>query len=55
MKELFFEDIDPWHSRAKVFGGWLVKAKSTIYIDGQYNFIESVTYVPDPNHEWIIE
>ena len=31
-------------SRAKIFGGWLVRYDIT----GKF----SITFVPDPNHEW---
>jgi hypothetical protein len=34
-------------SRAEVFGGWLVK----VYGEDE----SSLTFVPDPNHEWSLE
>jgi hypothetical protein len=45
MKLLTWEDID-YHKiwRSKIFGGWLVKT-----FDGE---AASITFVPDPKHEW---
>lgn len=39
-------------TRAKVFGGWLVKHRS---IPPNSDLIASMVFVPDPNHEWEIE
>ena len=36
---------NPQESRAKVFGGWLVRVG---YQDAGF----SLTFVPDPKHEW---
>ncbi len=51
--------------RAKIFGGWLVLVSnevSTQVPDGdsfrneqQWEWRESVTFVPDPKHEWTDE
>lgn len=51
-------------NRTKVFGGWLVSAISdvnTVLPDGigirndqGYEWRTSITFVPDPNHEWTL-
>ena len=63
---LVWEQIDNYHQRAKVFGGWLVKAYEdkrhyAIYRDGSdvwrdgYDWSIAMAFVPDINHEWKIE
>lgn len=55
-----WEEIDRFHKRAKVFGGWIVKAYEKIYEDSPrgwqsgYNWRASMCFVPDSNHEWKI-
>ena len=51
IKNLEFEKIDDLYFRAKVFGGWIVK--SIFYIG--YDIGVSMTFVPDPNHEWELD
>jgi len=59
--KLEWEDIDDYHKRAKVHGGWLVK----VYEDVVHNMIEhglgmtvgydvrsSICFVPDTLHRW---
>jgi hypothetical protein len=57
-----FEQIDDTHQRAKVFGGWIVKAFEGVYHtengfssggDG-WDWRVSMAFVPDPNYEWSI-
>ncbi len=58
-----WEQIDDWHKRAKVPGGWLVKAYEPIWEyntpRGEYqnlnNLRISMCFVPDPKHEWTIQ
>jgi hypothetical protein len=59
-----WEEIDRYHMRAKVFGGWLVKSTSPVVhnftADGRgmesgWDFRETMAFVPDPNHEWKLE
>ena len=57
-----FEQIDDNHQRAKVFGGWLVKAYENVMhnmVDQELNdgwdWRVAMTFVPDPKHQWIIE
>ena len=41
--------------RAKVIGGWLVLVCNDVLTSdfrSGYEWRESVTFVPDPNHEW---
>ena len=54
--------IDNYHQRAKVPGGWLVKAfenAARTTIDGGitdgFNWYVAMCFVPDPNYEWKIE
>jgi len=57
---LDWEDIDDFHQRAKVPGGWLVKVHQDVYVslhedmrptDG-YAWQTSMTFVPDLTHSW---
>ncbi len=53
-------------SRAKIFGGWLVSAVNDVrspvnngynqpdYPTG-YEWRTSITFIPDPNHEWKLD
>ncbi len=59
--ELVWEIIDSFHQRAKVPGGWLVKAYEDVVQDrsesGQglipgWDFRISMCFVPDPYHDW---
>jgi hypothetical protein len=58
--KLIWEQIDDYHQRAKVFGGWLVKSYDDIYEDrgyGQgyergYQWRTAMCFVPDPRHVW---
>lgn len=56
-----WEDIDPFHKRAKIPGGWLVKAFEDVMHDrsdygqgmvGGWEWRIAMCFVPDPNHEW---
>jgi hypothetical protein len=61
-----WESIDNFHLRTKVFGGWLVKAYEHVehgtYVSEQGYFAReqsqemtvSMTFIPDTNHEWVI-
>jgi len=59
-----WEQIDDYHVRAKIPGGWLVKAFEGVchnmisdgrgMMDG-YDFRVAMCFVPDPKHEWAIE
>ena len=60
---MIFERIDNEHQRAKVYGGWIVKAFDEVMTpmypgdppkDG-YEWRISMCFVPDPNHDWILE
>lgn len=53
-------------SRVKVPNGWLVKEAQEVYLDidnnapsilnnNGYTWTTSITFVPDSNHEWLIE
>ena len=58
-----FKQIDDNHQRAKVPGGWLVKAFEVVChfdthispITDNYDWRVTMTFVPDPKHEWEIE
>ena len=57
-----WETIDGYHFRAKVIGGWLVKAAEDVSHIDEYGSVISgrdwriaMAFVPDPNHEWEIE
>lgn len=54
-----FEQIDNYHQRAKVPGGWIVKAFENVthetreqgFADG-WDWRVAMCFVPDPNHSW---
>ena len=57
--EFKFEQIDDYHKRAKVHGGWLVKAIENVAHMSEYrpditgfDYRVSMAFVPDPTHEW---
>jgi len=59
-----FEIIDENHHRAKVVGGWLVKAFESVLHDQSgcgngmqegWDWRVAMAFVPDPNHEWKLE
>lgn len=55
---LEWEDIDDFHQRAKVPGGWLVKVHESVFhlTDMQqgegWDWRVSMTFLPDPTHSW---
>ncbi len=56
---LNWENIDNYHQRAKIPGGWLVKANEDVweYMEGRgyetgQNLRVAICFVPDPDHEW---
>ena len=61
-----WEVIDNYHLRTKVFGGWLVKAYEHVehatYAEGNSYWAReqsqemniTMAFVPDLNHEWIL-
>lgn len=57
-----FEKIDDHHKRAKVFGGWILKTyeekSHSTPVNGivnGYDYQITTTFIPDPNHEWLIK
>jgi hypothetical protein len=55
--ELEWEYIDNWHKRAKIPGGWLVKAYEDIVQPSRefrtgWDWRIAMCFVPDPNYEW---
>lgn len=61
MPKLEWEQIDNYHQRARILGGWLVKAYEDVMQDrsaygqgliGGWDFRIAMCFVPDPNHEW---
>ena len=52
-----WEIIDQHHSRAKVFGGWLVKSVVLQSANDKIVGVVSVAmaFVPDPEHKWKLE
>ena len=54
-----WEQIDDYHQRARVFGGWLVKAYEPVFHTVGFNDTHTnldlrvaMAFVPDTNHEW---
>lgn len=59
---LSWENIDNYHQRAKVFGGWLVKAIEDVVHDTSqrgmvsgHDFRIAMCFIPDSRHEWEVE
>jgi hypothetical protein len=61
MNALQWEVIDPYHQRAKVIGGWLVKAYEDVLTQGTgftavgkngYEWRMAMTFIPDQGHYW---
>jgi len=59
--KLYWEQIDNYHQRCKVPGGWLVKAYEDVYADlsnynggiqSPYSLQVSMCFLPDPNYKW---
>jgi len=53
-----WEQIDDWHERAKVFGGWIFKTCDVYSDKDSLSGLaqrHSTCFVPDVNHEWNIE
>lgn len=55
---MHWEQIDDYHQRAKVFGGWLVKAYEQCAHPEQYertwqfDLRVAMAFVPDPQYQW---
>lgn len=56
-----WEKIDDYHKRAKIKGGWLVRAREPVrsYIgDGKweygYEWAVAICFVPDALHAWAL-
>lgn len=51
-----FEQIDDYHARAKVFGGWIVEAISdnpAEIFNGKQPYVSiACCFVPDPYYKW---
>ena len=60
---LEWEIIDDFHQRAKIHGGWLVKAYENVCTHWETNYTPQLGYewriamcfIPDPNYEWCIK
>lgn len=59
---LTWEVIDTNHHRAKVFGGWLVKAYEDVIHDkpeqgmvSGWDWRVAMCFVPDPEYKWEVE
>jgi len=58
--KLEWEEIDDYHKRAKIQGGWLVKTYEDRFVsfheeqrpEPGYEWQVSMCFVPDINHEW---
>lgn len=61
MPKLTWEQIDYYHQRAKVPGGWLVKAYEDVTHDGTnmghgmvngWDWRVTMCFLPDPQYRW---
>jgi DNA-directed RNA polymerase alpha subunit len=50
-----WEELDESTWRAKVIGGWLIKAR--MFIEGERGVVmsESLTFIPDLHHKWNLD
>lgn len=48
-----WEELDKHAGRVKVIGGWLVHHIS--FNDEKRHFSESMCFIPDRDHEWVIK
>ena len=61
MKKMIWEEIDPWHRRARTPGGWILKAFEDVShrtdegFQAGWDWRVSLCFVPDPTHGWIPE
>lgn len=56
VKEQDWEQVDRWMQRLKVPTGWLVRDISRVCNSvGDGYGIASVTFVYDPDHEWVTD
>lgn len=58
---MIWEQIDPYHKRCKIEGGWLVKAYEDVVhlsdsrgVESGYDWNVAMCFVPDPRHTWRI-
>ena len=55
-EELVDETTDHFTThRAKVWGGWIVRTNEFFYGDLSVAQSESLVFIPDPEHKWVIE
>ncbi len=41
--------------KLKVFGGWILSKIDAIHTKNTSHMCSSMVFIPDPNHEWVIE
>lgn len=49
-----WEQIDNYHNRAKIRGGWLVKAYEPTAASLERMTLVAMCFVPDPMHAWTL-
>lgn len=61
---LVWEEIDPWHKRLSVPGGWVLKTFEDVIHDKSdggrgmvsgWDWRVAMCFIPDPEHEWKIK
>lgn len=60
--KLEWEYFDGYYRRAKIFAGWLVIYETGVMhqtefydMQGGWDWRPAMTFVPDMNHQWILE
>jgi hypothetical protein len=46
------EDLDMWHTRYKVHGGWIVHSFVGSVIKPDESILKTSVFVRDPEHKW---
>jgi hypothetical protein len=41
--------------RLKVFGGWILSKIDAVHTENNAHMCTSMVFIPDHNHEWVIE
>ena len=54
--KFLWETVSKGYFRAKVFGGWVLHSSRYEYeSDMNVSISESMVFIPDPRHEWVID
>lgn len=49
-----WEELDDDCQRTKVMGGWILRSRNINHCNTEYT-VESMVFIPDPEHKWQID